>query len=189
MFLHERCFNYTVDNLKERIEFVHISLRIPKSTKDNLERQASRQHTNFNSLASKILLKGASYDTIAEHVNAVTINGLLFTGMLEDAQTEHLEQLGKVLGPKLIKQTFAFLGLEFDLDGLIRYYFDPVSSFSRWYSFSVIGSGSNRKLMFQHQHRSKWSAFLRAYISAIVKAATGIEPRITSDEGLVIAYC
>jgi hypothetical protein len=178
-----------MDDLREHQEFIHVSLRLPKTLKISLEKQAKRQHTSFNSLASGILVKGASYDTIAEKLSAVTINGLLFAGMLEDASTEHLEQLGKNLGPKLIKQTFAFLDLQHDIEGLIRFYFEPVSSFSGWYSFTVAGSGTNRRLMFQHPHGTKWSVFLKAYISSIIKASSGTEPRVVADESLVTVYC
>ena|ERR1700733_3466338 len=176
-------------NQKERVEQVHISLRIPVSTKENIERDVMREHTNFNSLASKILMKYTSFDKIAEHINAIPLNGPLFSGILEDVSVEHLEHLGKELGPKLIKQTFAFLDLEYDIDGLIRHYFEPMSSFSGWYSFTVAGNGLNRRLMFQHSHGPKWSAFLKAYISSIIKAATGVEPRVTADESLVTVYC
>jgi hypothetical protein len=177
-----------MDNLKVRERFTHVSLRIPESAKTSLERQAKRQHVNFNSLASKILVKGTSYDTIAEQLGAVTISRALFDVMLEDVPAARLEQLGKNLGPNLIKQTFTFLDLPYDLEGLIRYYFEPVSSYSGWYSFRLAGAGSNRKLMFQHAHGPKWSLFLKSYISSIIKAATGSEPRADVDDGLVTVY-
>jgi hypothetical protein len=109
--------------------------------------------------------------------------------MLDSIQTEEMERLGRELGPRVVKQTFAFLGLNFDLEGLIEHYFQPVSSFSRWYTFNVVGSGANRKLMFEHQYGRKWSAFLKQYIGGIIKSATGTEPRITIDDGLVTGYC
>jgi len=177
-----------VDNLIDRVEFVHVSLRIPKKTKTDLEKQAKRHHTTFNSLSSKILFKGTSYDTIADQLSAVTINGSLFAGMLEDVPQAHLESMGRELGSRLIKQTFVFLDLQYDIEGLIQHYFEPVSTFSRWYSFTIAGSAPHRRLIFQHPHGAKWSAFLKAYICSIIKAATGVEPRATADDSLVTVY-
>ena|GEM_PF-2301431 len=176
-------------NGSDHIRHVHISLRIPVSTKDSLEKDVKRQHTNFNSLASGILAKSTSFDKIAEHIDAIPLNGPLFSGMLEDAPLEHLESLGKELGAELIKETFVFLDLEYDIEGLIQHYFEPMSSFSKWYTFTVAGSGQNRRLMFKHSRGPKWSAFLKAYVSSIIKAATGIEPRATADNHLVTVYC
>jgi len=109
--------------------------------------------------------------------------------MLGSIQIEEMERIGKELGPKVVKQAFSFLGLSFDLEGLIEHYFQPVSSYSRWYSFNVVGSGTNRKLMFEHQYGWKWSTFLKQYIGGIIKSATGTEPKIVIDEGLVTAFC
>jgi hypothetical protein len=178
-----------MDNLTNHVKFIHVSIRIPVSVKARIDKDAEHQHTTFNSLTSRILEKYTTFDTIAEHVNAIPVNALLFAGILEDAYVEHLERLGKELGPKLIKPTLVFLGLQYDIEGLIRNYFEPMSSCSRWYSFAVIGSGPNRKLMFERPHGPKWSAFLKAYISGIIKAATGIEPRVTADDSLVTVYC
>jgi len=178
-----------MDYPKSRVEFVHISLRIPMIVKNDLEQDARRQRTNFNSLASKILTKYTSFDKIAEHIEAIPINGRLFSGMLSEVPTEDLERLGKELGPQLIKETFAFLDLKYDIDGLIEHYFDPMSSFSTWYIFTLAGIGPNRRLMFKHSRGPKWSAFLKAYISSIINAATGIEPRAIIDDRLVTVYC
>ena len=174
---------------REHIELVHISLRIPLSVKDSLEKEARRQHMNLNSLASKILTKYTSFDRIAEIVGAVPLNGPLFSTLLEDTPVEHLEQLGKELGSELIKQTFAFLDLTYDVDSLVEHYFEPMSSFSSWYMFTIAGSGQNRRLMFKHSRGTNWSAFLRSYISSIIKAATGVEPRTSVEKDLVTVYC
>jgi hypothetical protein len=168
---------------------IHVSLRIPASTKESLDSDASRMQISFNALAARVLSKYTSFDKIAEHLQAIPVNGPLFGQMLEDVPVEHLELVAKELGPELIKQTFAFLDLEYDLDGLIRHYFNPMSEFSGWYKFAVAGTDRTRKLMFQHPHGSKWSAFLKIYVSGIISAATGVNPRSTADHRLVTVYC
>lgn len=169
-------------------KFVHVSVRIPIELKSELENAARRQDTNFNSLVNHVLSRYASFERITNQMEAIPVNRFLFDEMLNDVPTEEMERIGKKLGPKLVKQAFAFLNLDYDMDGLIRHYFRPVSSFARWYSFDMAGSGSNRRLMFEHNHGSKWSVFLKHYIAGIVKSATGSEPRVAIDDSLVTVY-
>jgi hypothetical protein len=139
-----------MSNPTERVEYVHISLRIPVTVRRALEKDAKRRHMNLNSLAANVLSKYITFDKIAEHVQAIPLSQQLFSGILEDVSVDHLVLLGRDLGPRLIRQTFAFLDLEYDVDGLIRHYFEPMSYYSRWYTFTVGGSGQNRRLMFEH---------------------------------------
>jgi hypothetical protein len=185
-FLQAAGVDHALDRLTDRVEYVHVSLRIPTSTRNNLERYAQRQNANFNSLVSRVLIKYTSFDRVAEDVNAIPLNEALFSAMLEDVSVARLKQVGKEMGVRLIKQTFAFLDLESDIVGLIRHYFQPMSSFSGWYSFTVTGSGQNQKLMFEHRYGPKWSEFLKSYVSSIIETATGTEPRTTIEDGLVI---
>jgi hypothetical protein len=133
--------------------------------------------------------KHVSFDRILDHVGAIPLNGPLFSKMLNEVPLEEMEKLGKELGPELIKRTFAFLGLSFDLENLIKSYFGPLSSYSRWYRFNISGSGRNRRLLFEHSHGPKWSAFLGQYIGGIIKSATGIEPRTLVEDSLVVILC
>jgi hypothetical protein len=170
-------------------KFTHISLRVDSEIKIQLEREAMRRRINMNALVNLVLSKYASFDDIIEHTEAVPLNKFLFLGMLGGTQIEEMERIGRELGPRVVKQTFAFLGINFDLGGLIEHYFQPVSTFARWYSFNIVGSGANRRLLFEHQYGRKWSAFLKQYIGGIIKSATGTEPKIVIDNGLVTVFC
>jgi hypothetical protein len=85
----------------------------------------------------------------------------------------------------VVKQTFAFLNLDYDLDALVERYFQQLSTHSRWHSFNMKSKGADRKLMFQHQYGPKWSAFLKEYIGGIIKSAIGMEPRIVVSDELI----
>jgi hypothetical protein len=166
-----------------------MSLRVDKRIKTRLKEEADERGINMNALANLILSKHVLFDSFVEYTESVPLNKLLFVRMLEGNQIDEMERIGKELGPKVIKEAFAFLGLDFDLEGLIKNYFQPVSSFARWYSFNVVGSGANRRLMFGHQYGRKWSVFLKQYLGGMIKSATGTEPRITIDDGLVVVFC
>ncbi len=170
-------------------KFVHVGYRILSKVKTGLDREAEQRGINVNSLVGQILAKYTSFDRIADHVEAVPLNKPLFMGMLSAIEVGEMERLGRELGPKLVKKTFAFLSLEFEIDGLIEHYFRPLSTYSRWYSFNVAGSGPNRRLLFEHPYGPNWSAFLKQYIGGIIKSATGTDPKITVDDGLVTVFC
>lgn len=138
-----------------------------------------------NALTVNILEKYISFDRIAEHVGVIPLNSVLFSKMLEDITPEEMEEIGRELGPRLIKGTFAFLDLDYDLDSLIENYFEPLGAFSRWYSFNIAGTYPNRRLLFEHAHGPKWSAFLKNYITSIIKSSTGTEPRVLVSDGLI----
>jgi hypothetical protein len=174
--------------MSARGKFVHVSFRISSDVKASIEREAKRRGTNVNSLVGQVLTKFSSFDRIAEHVEAVPLNKPLFAGMLAKVEEEEKERLGKELGPKVMKSTFAFLSLEFDIDGLIDHYFRPLSMYSNWYSFNVVGNGGTRKLIFEHHYGPKWSAFLKGYLLGIIKSATKSEPRVDMDDGLVTIF-
>jgi hypothetical protein len=142
-------------------QFIHFSIRIPINVKDELESEAELQKTNLNSLINQILAKHVSFDRIANHMKVMPLNQYLFSGMLDNVPLEAIEAIGKELGPRNVKRTFAVLGFNYDLDHLIQSYFQPVSSYSGWYTFNIVGKGSDRKLVFEHSHGPKWSAFLK----------------------------
>ncbi len=169
-------------------KFDHISLRVDHEIKTQIEKDAKKRKINLNSLINLILTKYVSFDSLIEQSEAVPLNKSLFMSILESIETEEMERIGKELGPVAVRQTFAFQGLNFDLEGLIEHYFQPVSSFTKCYTFNVVGTGASRRLMFQHQYGRKWSAFLKQYIGGMIKSATHTEPRIAIEDGLVIVY-
>ncbi len=170
-------------------KFVYVSIRIRQRLKDRLAEEAKHHKTNINALVNATLEKHDSFDRITEHLRAIPLNQQLFAAMLDSTTEERMERVGKELGPHIIKKTFSFLNIEYNLDNLIEHCFEPLGSFSGWYIFSSSRSGPSRRLMFEHVHGPKWSAFLKYYIAGMIKAATGVEPRITVEDGLLVAYC
>lgn len=174
--------------LSQRRKTAHISFRVESELKAELEKEAKQRNMNLNSLINYILSRHVSFDRIVETLEAIPLSRPLFTALLENTDIAEMERIGREFGPKVVRRTFTFLNLNYDLDGLIEHYFQPLSTYSRWYSFNTTGQGANRKLMFQHSYGPKWTAFLRQYLGGIIKSATGIEPRIVVEEELVTIH-
>lgn len=169
--------------------FVHVSLRIDEELRDQLNREAKRRHVTLNSLINAILAKYDSFDKIVEGTKAIPLSGAFFRELLAITSTDQIEEIAKKLGEKVVRQSFASRGIDFNLDNLIKFYFEPLSEHSGWYEFNFHPAGTGRKLIFTHSHGQKWTAFLRRYLTAIIRSATGVEPDVTVDDGVLTFIC
>jgi len=169
--------------------FIHVSLRLPERLRNQLKKEAKHRNITLNSLINAVLSKYISFDKIVEGTNAIPLNGPFFREWLEITSTDQMESIAKNLGPKVVRQSFAFRGIDFNLDNLIEFYFEPVSAHSGWYLFNTYFEGTSRKLIFKHSHGPKWTAFLKLYVASILRSATGTEPEVTIEDEILTFTC
>lgn len=173
----------------DRHRFVHISLRIDEEIRNQLNDEAKRRSITLNSLVNTILSKYLSFDKILEATKAIPLSGSFLDELLEITSTEEMENIGKKLGPKVIRKSFAFRGIAFNLDSLTKFYFEPVSAYSGWYSFNSYFVGTTRILVFEHSRGPKWTTFLKQYVAGIIHSATGTEPEIAVVDETLTFTC
>jgi len=174
-----------MQNLRGDRQFAHISVRIPENLRRELNREARRQHINLNALMNRILTKYVNFDRIVEHEHSIVLDRRIFLPMVEASSREGLENLGKKLGPRLVKQTFEFFDIEPTIEGLVSRYFEPMGAYSGRYQSNIVGSGPDLKLILEHDYGIKWSAFLAEYTKGVVKSLLGTEPKIELDDDLI----
>jgi hypothetical protein len=167
----------------------HVSVRIPAPLRNRLKKEAKLRHVTLNSLIISILAKYDSFDKILEGTKAIPLSGAFFEELLEITSIEQMENIAKKLGAKVVRQSFAFQGIDFNLDNLIKFYFEPLSEHSGWYQFNTRFEGASRKLVFTHTHGPKWTAFLKQYYAAIIYSATGSEPEVTLEDEVLTFTC
>jgi hypothetical protein len=178
-----------VKNDSAESTIIHISLRIPTRLRNQLAGEAKLQHTTLNSLINAILAKHEIFDKILEGAKAIPLSEAFFVEMLEITSIEEMESITKKLGARVVRQSFASQGIEFRLDNLIEFYFAPLSEYSGWYQFNTNLAGTSRKLIFTHSHGPKWTAYLKPYYAAIMRSATGVEPEVTIEDGVLTFTC
>jgi len=169
--------------------FIHISLRLPERLRNRLKEEADHRKITLNSLINTIISMYVSYNRILEVSEAIPFSGALFQEWLEVTSSDHMEGMAKKLGPSVVRQIFAFQGIDFNLDNLIKYYFEPLSANSGWYLFNTYFEGMSRKVVFRHSHGPKWTAFLKRYIGSIIQSATGTEPEVTIEDETLTFTC
>ena len=170
-------------------KFVHISLRISTKLRSRLKREAKRRHLTLNSYINEILARHNVFDKILETMKAIPLSEEFFRVWLQKTSQEDMEEMAKSIGPKVVRRSFASRGIEFNLDNLIEFYFEPLSDYSGWYQFEWDFVGASRRLTFTHPHGPKWTAFLRRYYADLIRSATGTEPEVTVEEGVITFTC
>ena len=163
--------------------FAHVSIRIPEALRIRLTHDAEQRSISLNSLIMAILAKYDSFDKIVEGTRAIPFSGAFVAEVLDITSIEEMESIARKLGANVVKSSFALRGIPFNLDNLIKFYFEPLSQHSGWYTFNTYFEGTNRKLIFQHSHGAKWTAFLKHYYAAILRSATGTEPEVVVVNG------
>lgn len=117
--------------------FDHVSLRIRKQLRHRLKEEAKSRHVPLNSLINAILAKYDAFDKILEGTNAIPLSEAFFQELLETISIEEIESIANKLGAKVVRRSFAFRGIGFNLDNLIEFYFKPLSEHSGWYRLST----------------------------------------------------
>jgi hypothetical protein len=169
--------------------FIHVSLRLPERVRKQLKEEAKHRNITLNSLINAILAKYDSFDKTLEGTKAIPLSGAFFHELLEITSINQMDSITKKLGPSVIRKSFAFQGIAFNLDNLIECYFEPLSAHSGWYSFNTYLQGMSRILIFEHSHGPKWTAFLKRYIAGIIRSATGTEPEVAIEEETLTFTC
>jgi len=169
--------------------FIHVSLRLPERVRKQLKEEAKHRNITLNSLINAILAKYIFFDKIVEGMNAIPLSGAFFREWLEITLTDEMESIAKKLDAKVVRQSFAFQGIVFNLDNLIKHYFEPLSAHSGWYSFNTYLEGTSRKLVFRHSLGPKWTAFLKRYVASILRSATGTEPEVMIEDEILTCTC
>jgi hypothetical protein len=169
--------------------FIHVSLRVPERLRNQLKEEAKHLNITLNSLINTIISTYIAYNRILEVSGAIPFSGTFFQEWLEVTSMDQMEGIAKKVGPKVVRQIFAFQGIDFNLDNLIKYYFEPVSANSGWYLFNTFFEGTSRKLILRHWHGPKWTAFLKRYIGSILCSATGTESEIVVDDETLTFIC
>lgn len=172
--------------------FVHVSLRIPVGVRDQLVYDAQHHNITLNSLLNGILSKYLAYDKIVQGSGAIPLGAAFFREILEGASTDQLEAIARKLGEGIVRKSFSFQGIDFNLDNLIEFYFEPLSAHSGWYLFNtrnIQSLSGSRRLIFAHSHGPKWTAFLRRYLATIIRSASGREPEVSIEDDVLIFTC
>ena len=173
----------------DRDTFIHVSLRVPERLRTQLKEEADHRNITLNSLINAIISMYISYNKILEVSEAISFSGAFFQEWLEITSTDQMQGIAEKLGPKVVRQIFAFQGIGFNLDNLIKYYLEPLSANSGWYLFNTYFEGTSRKLIFRHSHGPKWTGFLKRYIGSILRSATGTEPEINVEDAVLTFTC
>jgi hypothetical protein len=174
--------------LSDKERFVHASIRIPQHVKSELEEEADRKRTTWNSLVNQALVKHITHDKMMEHIGSVTLGKPLFSKMISTIDPNTMETFGLEVGSRRVKESFKFFGIEPNIPNLITHHFSPIAAYSGWYQLNPYQVSGERKLILEHDFGLSWSAFLRGFYVGVLKSMGYSEPRIEADDELVTIH-
>jgi hypothetical protein len=169
--------------------FVHVSIRVSAKLRSRLNGEARHRHITLNSLINAILEKYDSFDKILLDAKAIPLSEAFFVEILELTSIEEIESIAKKLGAKVMRQSFASQGIEFNLDNLIEFYFEPLSEYSGWYQFNWAPRRHESQADLHALARPEVDRILRRYYAVIIRSATGVDPDVTVEEGVITFTC
>jgi hypothetical protein len=170
---------------KESQKTVRVDVDLPIVLARQLKAEASGRKQTLDAFVGSVLHRYASYQRYADSAGSVTINNAFFTSLLDAVPQSQLETIASSIGDSVVRQAFDSLNLTYDLDSLVKNYFEPSSKYSGCYGFYTESAAYGRRMTLNHGYGEKWSAFLGAYVGKIVGSATGVRPIVRFDSDSV----
>ncbi len=152
------------------------SIRIDRELHSSLERIAHGRGLTLNALTSLILTKFVEWDNYADKYGFVTLPEELFRELLNTGSTEEIEELGKRLGPSLMKDLLQFWFKRADR----KTFFEHIELMSKYGGLSnckIENDDHDWVLTYRHQLGERWSRFVAAYYGETLRQMLGVEPK------------
>lgn len=146
-----------------------ITLRLPKSTLDELKKEANEKDLPLSSLLVKILNKNVSFDRRYKSMQNIMISQALFMEIIENLDESTFEKIAKQ-GPKIVKKLCTLSGWKYDTDSIIENYFVTLAKYCSWFRFKHEIDHANYRLVFETNMGEKWIKFLSLYVRSILES-------------------
>ena len=158
--------------------------RIRKDVLEALCKRAEETSTSVNNLLNQYLMQGPILDALKEFADAGVISMNVVLELMENLSEEYLEKLGQKLGSTNAKKLFTVYSTEPNLGNVIWSFSQVYSRLCNWFEFKHnIDERGVHYLIFMHKRGSKWTAYLKGYITVMLETLLNIEPKVnaTSD--------
>lgn len=165
--------------------FSHLSIRVSSRLRSTLENEARRQQSTLNALVNRVLERYVAFGRIVDYDRSVTLERWSFEEIVEKSSAETLAQIGRSVGPRIVKRDFEFFGMALTLDNLISEHFEPAGAFSERFNLGVSRIDSHQELVLTHDYGRKWSGFLAEYYDKAIESVLGARPIIEVEDDFV----
>lgn len=134
-----------------------------------LKEESSKKDISLNTLVMQILRKSIQFDMRMNALPNITLSQPLFLKILEKLDLSQKEEVAKQ-GLQMVKNLFAILGIEYNVQNIIDEYFTILGRYCGWYTFHYTRDENCYRLVFETEYGSEWIEFLRLYLLTILNS-------------------
>ncbi len=153
-------------NVKEtlhRVKTVTRTFRLDENLHKMLEDEAAKEKITVNSLLSRIIWNYQRRCQMCLHYNLMLVDPMVFKAFLDNMSEENIEQMGTSLGPVVLKENLARIGLSLNKKGVETVLVETLGEWTRWYDADVTETNDGKSYYLHHTLGRKWSIFLKSF--------------------------
>ena len=162
-----------------------ITLRLPKSTLDELKKEANEKDLPLSSLLVKILNKNVSFERRYKSIPTIIMSQNLFLTIIDSMDESMMQKIAK-MGPKTVKKLCTISGWKYDIDSIIDNYFVTLAKYCSWFRFKHEVNQTNYRLVFETHMGERWTKFLSIYVRSILESLKIHIDDESTDDGVII---
>jgi hypothetical protein len=161
------------------------AIRIDADLNEALERLARGKGLTFNSLVSSSLSRYKEWDNQTDAFGFAELPQEMLRELLYSDTTRQFEDIGRTLGPRLLKELLEFWYKKATLDTFLKYA-ELISKYSGIAKISIDLEDGEYCLTYRHLYGERWSRFIAAYYGGALKELFDVSCKLDLSPNQVI---
>jgi len=162
------------------------TFRLDERLNKMLEEEASKEKITVNSIVSRMIWNYQKRCQYCLHYNLMLMEPNVFKTMLDNMTEETLRKTGTLLGPSVVKESLARLGMNTDRRSIESVLVDSLGQWTKWYDADVSETNEGRVYYLHHVLGKKWSVFLKNFVEQVMAELLNLEVSIETTENSII---
>ena len=170
----------------QRVKTVTRTFRLDERLHKMLEEVALKEKITVNSLVSRMLWTYQKRCQYCLHYNPILVEPTIFKGMLDHMPEEALGKFGSLLGPSVVKENLARLGMSVDRKSVEFVVSEALGEWTKWYDADVSETNEGRVYYLYHVLGKKWSVFLKNFFERVMAELLDLNVSVQMTENSII---
>ena len=165
---------------QQRDKSVVISVRIPQTVKQELERESDVSGISLNTLIAQVLLKHVKWDAFATEIGFASLPKSFIKAVIEKIDDESLTTLSSSVGRRSLRDAMIFMHGEVTINSF-------VSALDLWLEAANIQyrrkeRNGQTQYMIMHKLGTKWSLYLNSVVNSLLNELGYKTAELNTDE-------
>jgi len=175
-----------LERRKPRVRTITRTFRLDEKLNQMLEEEAMREKITVNSLVSRVLWNYQKRCQYCLHYNLMLVEPAIFKTMLDNMSEEAVGRSGSSLGPSIVKENLARLGMSEDMESVEYVIAEALEQWTRWYDADVTETKQGRVYYLHHVLGKKWSVFLKNFFEQAIGKLLNLNVSIEMTDNSII---